>query len=83
MHNCTPYTIYILDASEQVLWQTVKILMKFCIMWHFISFCSCLFARQKQSSGTEMHHFIENLTSYPLKYEMDIPYIRPLVKSAY
>ena len=27
--------------------------------------------RQKQSSGTEMHHFIEILTVNPLNYKMD------------
>ena len=39
------------------------------IMWHSIR--SALFAKLKQSPGTDKHHFIEFLTCIPFKYKMD------------
>ena len=48
-------TLCILETSEQVLCQTVKTQMKCSI-----SSGSALFAKIKQSSGTAIHHYLEN-----------------------
>ena len=61
-------TIFILGTGKQVLWLTVKIQMKCHIG---ISSGSALFAKIYLFSGTEIHHFIESLTSNPLKYKTD------------
>ena len=46
--------------------------MKCSIMLHFIRVCIVCY-RLKQSSGTEIHHDLENSTGDPLKYTIGSP----------
>ena len=63
-----PLTLFIVDTGKQVLQQTVKTRMK-C----YISLGSALFAKIKQSSGTETHNILEVSTCDPLEYKIDNP----------
>ena len=60
-------------TPEGVLLQTVKTQMKCRIInAAFHQGLHCLL-RLKQSSGTEIHHYLENCTCDPLKYTMGRP----------
>ena len=59
---------FILDIGKQVLWQTVKTQMKCCIRQHFIRVCTVCYKDKNNLQGQKKHHFIESLTSNPLKY---------------
>ena len=49
-------TLFILETDKQVLWQTVKTLMNGNDALCSISSGPAMFAKIKQSSGTEIHH---------------------------
>ena len=67
----TYQTFFIIDSGKhgkQVLWQTVKTLIKCRILRNFIRVCAVSEVKiNLQTTDLEKHHFIEILTGNPIK----------------
>ena len=61
-----------MNTCKQVLLQTVKALLKRCIMQYLSG--SAVFGKIKQIFITEMHHNLEIFTCDPLKYKLIISF---------